>query len=172
MQRRKINKILNLDLFMEKENKLKQYSKKRNLKKSGEPEGKPKTKLKNKIFVIHDHHASHHHWDLRLEMSSVLKSWAIPKSPPTKKGIKRLAIAVEDHPLSYADFEGEIPEGNYGAGKVEIWDNGTYELVEKDKKKIEFKLNGKKLKGNFVLIKTQYGKSEEQKKKSWLWMKI
>jgi DNA ligase D-like protein (predicted 3'-phosphoesterase) len=180
---------------MKKEDKLKQYSKKRNLKKSGEPKPILK-KSKKKIrrdpnlkegsavgnlgvlrFVVHDHHASHHHWDLRLEMNSVLKSWAIPKSPPTKKGIKRLAIAVEDHPLSYTDFEGTIPEGNYGAGKVEIWDNGTYELIDaegdpfgkKNKEKIEFKLNGKKLKGNFVLVKTNYGSKPE---KSWLWMKV
>ena len=147
---------------------LKQYKQKRNLKKSGEPKPVLKTS-KQKIFVIHEHHASHLHWDLRLEMNRVLKSWAIPKSPPTKKGIKRLAIQVEDHPLSYADFEGEIPEGNYGAGKVEIWDNGNYELIKKTPKEIEFKLDGKKLKGGFVLIKTNYGSKPE---KSWLWMKV
>ncbi|MDP2672397.1 MAG: DNA polymerase ligase N-terminal domain-containing protein [Nanoarchaeota archaeon] len=119
-------------------------------------------------FVIHKHHASHLHWDLRLEMGGVLKSWAVPKEPSAKKGIKRLAIQVEDHDLSYADFEGEIPEGNYGAGKVEIWDAGTYELIEKDSKKIIFDLNGKKLKGKYVLVKTNFGK---QKEKSWLFFK-
>ncbi len=208
---------------------LKQYFKKRNLKKSGEPsvyarnnrEAKNKKseafgssllgkrgheqeakiskqkKVKNKIFVVHDHHASHHHFDLRLEMNGTLKSWAVPKTPPTTKGVKRLAIQVEDHPLSYAKFEGEIPEGNYGAGKVEIWDNGNYELIEKDKKtpegvypkrarepltrprnifkkmftkgKIEIEMKGKKLKGKYVLIKTHYGSKPE---KSWLFFKI
>ena len=120
------------------------------------------------IFVIHKHFASHLHWDLRLEMNGVLKSWAVPKEPPAKKGIKRLAIQVEDHSLNYADFEGKIPEGNYGAGKVEIWDNGTYELISKDEKKIEFDLHGKKLKGKYVLVKTNFGK---QKGKSWLFFK-
>jgi len=146
---------------------LTKYKQKRNLKKSGEPEAKIK-KSKTQIFTIHKHHASHLHWDLRLEINGVLKSWAVPKEPPTAKGLKRLAIEVEDHPLSYATFEGIIPEGNYGAGKVEIWDKGAYELIEKTQDKIIFKLNGKKLKGNFVLIKTKYG----GKKKGWLWFKV
>ena len=119
-------------------------------------------------FVIHKHFASHLHWDLRLEMDGVLKSWAVPKEPPAKKGIKRLAIQVEDHSLNYADFEGEIPKGNYGAGKVEIWDAGTYELDDLKRDKIEFELHGKKLKGKYVLVKTKYGK---QKDKSWLFFK-
>jgi len=147
---------------------LTKYKQKRNLKKSGEPEAKIK-KSKTQIFTIHKHHASHLHWDLRLEIDGVLKSWAIPKEPPKTKGLKRLAIAVEDHPLDYATFEGTIPEGNYGAGKVEIWDNGTFELIKKNQKEIEFKLNGKKMKGNFVLIKTKYGNKPE---KSWLFFKI
>ena len=147
---------------------LKQYKAKRNLKKSGEPEARVK-KSKGKIFVIHRHDASHLHWDLRLEMSGVLKSWAVPKEPPKTKGVKRLAIQVEDHPLGYAKFSGKIPEGNYGAGTVEIWDSGTYELKEKDDKKIEIKLNGKKMKGNYVLVKTKYGNKPE---KSWLFFKV
>ncbi len=147
---------------------LKQYKAKRNLKKSGEPEARVK-KSKGKIFVIHKHDASHLHWDLRLEMSGVLKSWAVPKEPPREKGTKRLAIQVEDHPLGYATFHGRIPEPHYGAGTVEIWDNGTYELKEKDDKKIEFKLNGKKMKGNYVLVKTKYGNKPE---KSWLFFKV
>jgi len=102
-------------------------------------------------------------------MNGVLKSWAVPKEPPREKGTKRLAIQVEDHPLGYATFKGRIPEGLYGAGTVEIWDNGIYELKNKDEKKIEFKLNGKKLKGNYVLIKTSYGNKPE---KSWLFFKI
>lgn len=97
------------------------------------------------------------------------KSWAIPKIPPTAKGIKRLAIQVEDHPLGYATFEGTIPEGNYGAGTVKIWDNGNYELKSQDKKKIEIIFHGKKLQGEYVLIKTNYGSKPE---KSWLFFKI
>lgn len=124
---------------------------------------------KEKIFVIQKHDASHLHYDFRLEMNGVLKSWAIPKEPPKNKNLKRLAIEVKNHPLSYATFEGEIPEGSYGAGTVEVWDNGTYELLEKSKKKIEFKLKGKKLNGKYVLIKTNYGKKPE---KSWLFFKV
>ncbi|MFH1801242.1 MAG: DNA polymerase ligase N-terminal domain-containing protein [archaeon] len=121
------------------------------------------------IFVIHEHHATHLHWDFRLELDGVLKSWAIPRQPPRTKGIKRLAIQVEDHLKSYANFEGEIPEGNYGAGKVKIWDKGTHKLIEKNKDKIEFELRGKKLKGKYVLVKTNYGSKPE---KSWLFFRI
>ena len=122
------------------------YLKKRNLKKSGEPTPK-KIKKENKklIFVIHEHHALHLHWDLRLEMEGVLKSWAVPKIPPKEENEKRLAIQVEDHPLEYAKFHGIIPEGNYGAGEVKIWDKGTYELIEKTPNKIIIKIHGKKL---------------------------
>ncbi len=149
--------------------KLSPYTKKRNLKKSGEPKAKiPKNKSKKLIYCIQEHHASHLHWDLRLEKDGVLKSWAIPKSPPTKKGIKRLAIQVEDHPLNYAKFQGEIKEG-YGKGTVKIYDSGFYELKYWGPKKIEINIKGKKLKGNFVLIKTNYGSKPE---KSWLFMKL
>ncbi|MFH1582424.1 MAG: DNA polymerase ligase N-terminal domain-containing protein [bacterium] len=159
---------------------LKKYEQKRKFNKTLEPssassrnkfssKGKIKFSNKKTIFVIHKHHASHLHWDLRLEINDVLKSWAVPKEPPRTKVEKRLAIQVEDHPLSYATFKGTIPEGNYGAGKVEIWDNGIYKLIEKTNKKIEFELKGKKMKGNYVLIKTNYGNKPE---KSWLWMKI
>jgi len=104
-----------------------------------------------------------------LEMNGVLKSWAVPKEPPKTKGIKRLAVRVEDHPLGYAKFHGIIPEGHYGAGKVEIWDSGKYELKEKTKDKMEFILHGRKMKGNFVLVKVDYGNKPE---KSWLWFKV
>jgi DNA ligase D-like protein (predicted 3'-phosphoesterase) len=147
---------------------LKEYVKKRNLKISKEPPAKVKSSDKKLIFVIHKHHASHLHWDLRLEMDGVLASWAVPKSPPEDKNTKRLAIQVEDHPLAYAKFHGIIPEGNYGAGKVEIFDNGKYELIEKSPKKILFELHGKKLNGKYVLLKTSYG----GKKNSWLWFKV
>ncbi len=104
------------------------------------------------IFVVHKHSATHLHWDLRLEMHGVLKSWAVPKQPPLKKDMKRLAILVDDHSLSYAKFEGTIPEGQYGAGKVEIWDKGTYELLEQEKNKLVVKFKGKRLKGDYVLL--------------------
>ncbi len=123
--------------------------------------------MKKKIFVVHEHHASHLHWDLRLEMDSVLKSWAVPKKPPLKKGIKRLAVQVNDHDLGYADFEGEIPEGQYGAGKVLIWDNGTYESDSVNDEKIVVHFNGKKLKGKYVLLR--FKKAGE---KNWLFFKL
>jgi DNA ligase D-like protein (predicted 3'-phosphoesterase) len=103
-------------------------------------------------FVIHEHHATHLHWDLRLELDGVLKSWAIPKEPPAVAGIKRLAIAVEDHPLGYIDFEGIIEEG-YGKGAVKIWDEGTFTVDSRKQHKIVFFLYGKKLKGKFTLLR-------------------
>lgn len=106
------------------------------------------------IFVVHEHHASRLHWDLRLEMEGVLKSWAVPKGPPEDYGVKRLAIPTEDHPIEYADFQGDIPKGMYGAGKVIIWDKGEFILEEKTDNKLVFRLNGKKLIGKYALIKT------------------
>ena len=148
---------------------LKEYKAKRDLKKSREPvPRKENRKASKKIFVVHNHFSKKHHYDLRLEFEGVLKSWAIPKEPPMKKEIKRLAIQVEDHPLEYANFQGEIPEGHYGAGKVEIWDKGTYELEDKKKNKIVFNLNGKKLKGKYVLVKANYGSKPG---KNWLFFK-
>lgn len=146
---------------------LAKYKKKRDLEKSGEPKAIVKKSSGKKIYVIHEHHASHLHWDLRLEMNGVLKSWALPKQPPRSKHLKRLAVQVEDHPLGYADFEGEIKEG-YGKGLVKIWDKGTYKLIDKDKSKIEFELHGTKLTGNYVLVNAKLG----GKKKNWLFMKI
>jgi DNA ligase D-like protein (predicted 3'-phosphoesterase) len=88
---------------------------------------------------------------------NVLKSWAVPKEPPTQSGVRRLAVQVEDHALDYIDFEGTIPEGEYGAGKVEIWDKGTYTLTSRTEKSIEFTLNGSKMAGNYVLINFRHG---------------
>jgi DNA ligase D-like protein (predicted 3'-phosphoesterase) len=148
---------------------LNEYKSKRNLKKSKEPSAKKIiSKSKKPIFVVHQHHASHLHYDLRLQMSGVLKSWAVPKTPPLAKGTKRLAIQVEDHPLAYSTFHGVIPEGNYGAGLVKIWDKGTYELLEKNPKSMKFTLHGKKLKGDYVLVKTAYG----GKKNGWLFFRV
>lgn len=121
---------------------------------------------KELIFVIHKHESRRLHWDLRLEINGVLKSWAVPKEPPKTTGIKRLAIMVEDHPIEYANFQGIIPEGHYGAGKVEIWDKGTYKPIEVTDKKIVFKLYGSKLRGEYVLLK--YDKSGEN---NWLLFK-
>jgi len=103
-------------------------------------------------FVIQKHQATHLHYDFRLEMDNVLKSWAVPKEPPTQPGIRRLAVQVEDHALDYIDFEGTIPEGEYGAGTVEIWDKGTYTLKSRSDKVIEFALDGSRLKGNYALV--------------------
>ena len=117
------------------------------------------------IYVIQEHHASHHHYDLRLEMDGVLKSWAIPKEPPKEPGIKRLAVEVEDHPLGYEEFEGIIPEGFYGAGEVKIWDRGEYELLERSEDKILINIRGQKLNGRYCLVRFKGDK------KNWLFFK-
>jgi bifunctional non-homologous end joining protein LigD len=103
-------------------------------------------------FVVQRHDASHLHWDFRLEMDGVLKSWAVPKEPPTRPGLRRLAVAVEDHDLDYIDFEGVIPEGEYGAGTVEIWDKGNFELESRKPDKLVFELRGEKMKGRYTLV--------------------
>jgi DNA ligase D-like protein (predicted 3'-phosphoesterase) len=120
---------------------------------------------KKLIYVIQKHSASHLHWDLRLEKDGVLKSWALPKEPPKVSGIKRLAVAVEDHELGYEKFEGEIPEGEYGAGKVETWDSGTYTSDKFDSDHIILDIKGHKLKGTYYLVKF---KGQE---KNWLFFK-
>ncbi len=104
------------------------------------------------MFVIHEHFAKNHHFDLRLEMDGVLKSWAVPKGLPDKKGDKRLAIEVEDHPIQYADFQGKIPEGQYGAGEVRIWDKGTYSIIEKQPGKILVHLKGGRVDADYAII--------------------
>ncbi len=103
-------------------------------------------------FVVQEHHASRLHWDFRLEMDGVLKSWAVPKTPPTRLGVRRLAVAVKDHDLDYIDFEGTIPEGEYGAGSVEIWDRGTYEIESKKPEKLVFELHGERMRGRYTLV--------------------
>ncbi|HEY4337811.1 MAG TPA: non-homologous end-joining DNA ligase, partial [Puia sp.] len=160
---------------------LKQYKQKRKFAATPEPQGgKPLGKVLQ--FVVQKHAASHLHYDFRLEMEGVLKSWAIPKGPSLNPADKRLAMMVEDHPFDYKDFEGIIPEGNYGAGTVMVWDEGTYESLEetngtkKGQEKallkelregsLKFRLNGKKLKGEFALVRTR-GRGEN----SWLLIK-
>ncbi|MGQ9514432.1 MAG: DNA polymerase ligase N-terminal domain-containing protein [Thermoproteota archaeon] len=144
---------------------LKEYRGKRNFSKTTEPSGGNigRDSKREKVFVVQEHHATHLHWDFRLEMDGVLKSWAIPKEPPMVAGVKRLAVQVEDHPLEYADFEGEIPEGEYGAGTVTIWDKGTYDLKERTNEKLLIYLHGKKMKGEYCLLK--FKRSGE---KNWL----
>ncbi len=148
---------------------LEDYAKKRDLSKTPEPSPKKETGSEEKapIFVVQEHHATRLHWDFRLETGGVLKSWAVPKEPPLLPGTKRLAVAVEDHPLEYAKFEGIIPTGQYGAGTVKIWDSGTYVLEKMSEKEIAVDLRGKKMKGKYVLVKTQFRGSE----KSWLLFK-
>jgi DNA ligase D-like protein (predicted 3'-phosphoesterase) len=103
-------------------------------------------------FVVQEHHARRLHWDFRLELDGVLKSWAVPRGVPVEPGIKRLAVQVEDHPLSYYGWEGQIPEGQYGAGKVEVWDKGLYVLEVREARKYHILLRGMKLKGDYRLI--------------------
>jgi len=128
-----------------------------------EPIGEGKMGEEN-IYVIQKHDATHLHYDLRLEMNGVLKSWAIPKMPSTQPGIKRLAVEVEDHPVEYANFEGEIPKGEYGAGTVEIWDRGNYTLLEHKENKLTVDIHGEKLNGIYYLIRLE-------DKKNWLFFK-
>lgn len=151
---------------------LEEYNKKRDFTQTAEPEGKTKKTSGKLKFVVQRHAASRLHYDFRLEMDGVLKSWAVPKGPSLNPADKRLAMMVEDHPFSYRTFEGTIPAGNYGAGEVEIWDEGTYEPVEKVKGKsddtlmqeelksesLKIVLHGKKLKGEFALVKIKNSK--------------
>ncbi|MFC7348047.1 DNA polymerase ligase N-terminal domain-containing protein [Chryseobacterium zhengzhouense] len=159
---------------------LKDYNEKRKFDETSEPKGKSKKSKDKLIFVIQRHAASRLHYDFRLEMDGVLKSWAVPKGPSLDPKDKRLAMMVEDHPYDYKDFEGNIPEGNYGAGQVEIWDSGTYEPLDNNSKlsdekellkelhagSLKFILHGKKLKGEFALVKMK--NTEEN---SWLLIK-
>lgn len=159
--------------------KLTVYNKKRNFNKTDEPQGE--NDLKNKgshrlRFVVQRHHASHLHYDFRLEFDGVLKSWAIPKGPSLYPKDKRLAMQVEDHPIDYASFEGSIPKGNYGAGTVYIYDSGYYEFSEaKDedeflknwhKGALKFRLFGNILRGEFALVRMK-----NTDKKAWLLIK-
>ena len=155
---------------------LAEYEAKRDFDRTPEPgPEKPVRRHRQPIFVVQEHHASRLHYDFRLEAEGVLKSWAVPKEPSMNPADKRLAVHVEDHPLSYATFKGTIPKGSYGAGKVYIWDHGTYEPVGGESAfargleggKIEFDLDGKKLKGRFALVRMQ-GRGKD----NWLLIKM
>ena len=124
----------------------------------------PEVSVKEYRFLVQEHHARRLHWDFRLELDGVLKSWAVPKGPPTETGVKRLAVQVEDHPLSYYGFEGTIPEGEYGAGEVKVWDKGFYLLEVREPRKYHVVLKGRKLKGDYRLINF--------KDKNWLIYKV
>src|SRR5688500_19030326 len=148
------------------------YKQKRNFKKSPEPTGGSPTD-KKLHFVVQKHHASHLHYDFRLELDGTLKSWAVPKGPCLDPSVKRMAVHVEDHPVSYADFEGTIPPQQYGAGTVMVWDRGEWEpegdaargLAEG---KLKFELRDDKLRGPWTLVRMR-GKGEKQE--PWLLIK-
>ena len=158
---------------------LEEYGRKRDLSKSPEPEAGQSRRPEELAFVVQKHYASSLHYDFRLELDGVLKSWAVPKGPSMDPSNKHLAVLVEDHPYDYKDFEGIIPEGNYGAGRVSIWDEGSYhsrEAVGKEKTQTIFRkglenghftfvLNGIRLKGEFALIRLK------KDQKNWLLVK-
>ena len=121
------------------------------------PEGWP-----GPVYIIQEHHASRLHYDLRLELDGTLKSWALPKEPPTDPATRRLAVQVEDHALGYASFEGEIPQGTYGAGKVKLWDRGTFEVQERTDDKLKIDIRGERLTGTYYLIRTRPWRSSSR----------
>jgi bifunctional non-homologous end joining protein LigD len=158
------------------------YRKKRDFSRTLEPSGDPAPQpaastggASPAIFVIHKHDASRLHYDLRLQIGATMPSWAVPKGPSLNPANKRLAVCVEDHPLGYADFEGSIPQGEYGGGTVMVWDRGTVTFKGEGKTPrqwlesglLEFELHGEKLKGNWALVHTKMGGSE----KNWLLIK-
>jgi DNA ligase D-like protein (predicted 3'-phosphoesterase) len=159
---------------------LRKYQEKRDFRRTPEPSGGAGEPSERPTLVIQKHDATSLHYDFRLEVDGVLKSWAVPKGPSTDPSVKRLAIPTEDHPLEYADFEGVIPEGEYGAGSVLVWDTGPYRnlLAEKEDEtasmeksinegKVEIRLEGEKLQGGYALIRT--GKDDDAR---WLLIKM
>ena len=164
---------------------LETYHEKRQFERTPEPFGEKSKPEEKPIYVIQKHDASHLHYDLRLEWGGVLKSWAVPKGPSTVPRTMRLAMLTEDHPIDYATFEGVIPEGNYGAGTVMVWDIGAYRNLRAEKLsdgadmeqsfregKIEVWLDGKKLKGGYGLIRTKGMGGKEDDGRKWLLVKM
>ena len=140
------------------------YRAKRSADRSPEPVGRV-AETEGRLFVVHKHAATRLHWDLRIEMEGVLRSWAVPKGPSYDTNDKRLAVRVEDHPLEYGDFEGIIPEGNYGAGGIIVWDRGEWVPLEPwkeglEKGKLLFELKGYKLRGRWTLVKIKKAEKE------------
>src|ERR1700752_2755049 len=158
---------------------LAKYRAKRDFSKTAEPSGRAKVKAsKSRRFVIQKHAASHLHYDLRLELDGVFKSWAVTKGPSLDPHDKRLAVEVEDHPLDYGDFEGTIPKGQYGGGTVEIWDRGYWApeggqsaeaMLEKGD--LKFTLDGERLKGSWVLVRMKHDRTGAIKRNNWLLIK-
>ncbi len=158
---------------------LTKYNSKRKFADTPEPKGKVIPAKSALTFVVQRHHASHLHYDFRLELNGTLKSWAVPKGPSMNPKDKRLAMMVEDHPIDYATFEGDIPAGNYGAGHVDVWDHGTYEPIDEDGEvispaafsrdlhagSIKFRKKGPHLKGDFALV------NMKKDEKTWLLIK-
>ncbi len=165
----------------DREEKLDKYVKKRDFSKTSEPDGRKASiegSEERPVFVIQKHAASRLHYDFRIEVDGVLKSWAVPKGPSTDPSEKRLAVPTEDHPLEYGDFEGNIPEGEYGGGTVLLWDRGSYRNLKEDpesnplSKQIEdghitIWLEGRKLRGGYALVRTGKGS-----KARWLLVKM
>ncbi len=154
---------------------LEKYREKRHFDKTPEPAAdEPSKKSTGALsFCVQRHHATHLHYDLRLEVDGVLKSWAVPKGPTLDPAEKRLAMMTEDHPMQYADFEGNIPKGNYGAGSMMLWDRGTYEVLDNTpvdqqltRGDFKFRLSGEKIRGDFAIVRTKRGKGNE-----WLLIK-
>ena len=163
-----------------KKGPLAEYQQKRDFSKTAEPKGRSPTSRSTLAFVIQKHAASRLHFDLRLELDGVMKSWAVPKGPSLDPAAKRLAVQVEDHPVEYNAFEGTIPAGEYGGGTVLLWDRGTYTFWEDDPDPVErlregyaegdfkFELRGKRLHGTWVLVRTRRGDPD---KPQWLLIK-
>lgn len=159
---------------------LEAYRKKRNFDRTPEPPGEVRRSARRRkpIFVVQKHDASRLHYDFRLEINGVLASWAVPKGPSMNPADKRLAVRTEDHPLEYADFEGIIPEGQYGAGTVMVWDKGWYEPAsgppldrQLARGKIDVVLHGRKLRGGFTIIRTTNRSSGRSQTRNWLLVK-
>ena len=161
--------------------RLAEYRRKRDFSRTAEPRGGPRRGARKLAYVIQKHAASHLHFDLRLELDNVMKSWAVPKGPSLDPSVKRLAMEVEDHPIEYNAFEGTIPQGEYGGGTVMLWDRGTYRYGGSDaddpidglrrgyaKGDFKFVLEGKRLKGSWVLVRTRRG---DPKRAQWLLIK-
>ena len=157
---------------------LEEYRRKRKFTETPEPVGRVRHRDHRRIFVVQKHDASRLHYDFRLAIHGVLVSWAVPKGPSMNPADKRLAVRTEDHPLEYADFEGVIPEGQYGAGTVMVWDKGTYEPedgIPPDEQltrgRITVVLHGEKLRGGFSLIQTGKREAGPSERKRWLLIK-